>query len=574
VNPANSFTSGNKRQLPQVGNFREIAAEPKNPLGQKLAKKWIEDCLHNHTSCDSGIAAQMPTRLLDTLPNEDNAELRLIKDFTFPVKYAALSHCWGGCETAKTTSDNIDSMTRSIQLSNLPKTFQDAVYLCRELKIRYLWIDSLCIVQNDASEWRHEAGRMTMVYGNAFLVLVASASWADDFGMFPRRRYHYNHQIEFEWNGQAIILNAQPWRNHLNQHSASRTGGGEGPLSLRAWAFQERLLGQWLLLYHHDELFWECNEISRCECGVGDRKGSSKHPYNLREIFGKGQESAASLYEEWRNTVVPNYAYRSLTKASDKLPAISGVAGAFRSKLDDEYLAGLWRKDLIRGLLWCNTLLLCHTSTGPVEYRAPSWSWASTDICVDHYNIINETVCVDISEAHCQPVADEPTGEVSGGWITLSGMLMKASITLPQEHFGIPIFNTPGFVHKDGKPKGFIPDRLLMVGSTQINENIREDTALRVRAAYSVQQPNNDCAQNPPSSPAQSGVTSVWCLRVVQATMEYKELYPDTTDLFLVLGRSQSQQGKFERLGIMAVPTTDSEPIVFANATRTTIIIV
>jgi hypothetical protein len=138
---------------------------------------------------------------------------------------------------------------------------------------------------------------------------------------------------------------------------------------------------------------------------------------------------------------------------------------------------------------------------------------------VDHFNIINETVCVDISDARCQPVADELTGEVSGGWITLSGMLMKASITLPQEYFGFPIFNTPGFVHKDSKPKVFIPDRLLMVGPAQINESIREDTALRVRAAYSVQQPNNDCVRSK-STLFSSSVWGYICL-VLESSPSY-----------------------------------------------------
>lgn len=104
----------------------------------------------------------------------------------------------------KTTSENIHSMFQDIPLSSLLKTFQDAVSLCREFKIRYLWTHSLCIIQHDAAEWKQEASRMTMVYGAAFLVLAASASSGDQIGMFPQRHDHYCHKIDFGWNGHAV----------------------------------------------------------------------------------------------------------------------------------------------------------------------------------------------------------------------------------------------------------------------------------------------------------------------------------------------------------------------------------
>ncbi|KAF4635098.1 hypothetical protein G7Y89_g3003 [Cudoniella acicularis] len=280
----------------------------------------------------------MPTRLLDLMPTESGIELRLILSSHITAKYVALSRCWGNCQIAKTTSENIHSMFHNIPLSSLPQTFQDTVNLCREFKIRYLWIDSLCIVQDDIMEWRHEAGRMTSVYGNAFLVIAASASSDDNIGMFPRREGHYYHQSDFEWNGHAITVKAQPWRQHYEHYFS-----GEGPLATRSWGYQERLLGQRVLSYHQDELFSECNEMWRCECGVGDRIGNSKHPYNLREIFDNGKNHLDALYREWRQTIVCRYACRDLSKASDKLPAISRVTEAFRSRLDDDYVAGLCR---------------------------------------------------------------------------------------------------------------------------------------------------------------------------------------------------------------------------------------
>lgn len=136
--------------------------------------------------------------MLDTMPDGNDIELRLILSSELTGEYAALSHCWGSHETAKTTSKDIDSRLRNIPFESLPKTSQDAINLCREFKIRYIWIDSLCIIQDNEAAWRHEANGMTMVYGNAFLVLVASASSGDEISMFPRRQDRYCHTIDLE----------------------------------------------------------------------------------------------------------------------------------------------------------------------------------------------------------------------------------------------------------------------------------------------------------------------------------------------------------------------------------------
>ncbi|PQE23294.1 het domain-containing protein [Rutstroemia sp. NJR-2017a BVV2] len=334
------------------------------------------------------------------------------------TKYAALSHCWGTKSHLKTISENLDAMLSGISLQAVSKTCQDAVHLCRDLRIRYLWIDTLCAIQDHASECRREAGRMSTVYGNAFLVLVASASRGDEDGMFPKRLDYYLHTVSFEWNGRNIELKLQPWREH--QESLL---GGEGPLSERNWAYQERLLGRRVLLYHANEIAWECNEMRRCECGLGDRVGDSKHPYNLHEIIGSNQQSAQRLYENWRMEIAGGYAPRILSKQTDKLPAISGVAEVFRFLLKDDYLAGLWRHDLIRGLLWRNSRLLYAFSL-PSEYCAPSWSWASLAGGSAHYsNMEDEEFCAEILDVHCETVGKEPTDEVTYGWIMIFGPL-------------------------------------------------------------------------------------------------------------------------------------------------------
>lgn len=150
----------------------------------------------------------------------------------------------------KTTSENIHSMFHDIPLSSLLKTFQDVVSLCREFKIRYLWIHSLCIIQHDAAEWKQETSRMTMVYGGAFLVLAASASSADQIGMFPQRHDHYYHKIDFGWNGHAISLRVQPWREYY-EHLAEGASPLETCLGVSRktiWTASTFILSGWTFL--------------------------------------------------------------------------------------------------------------------------------------------------------------------------------------------------------------------------------------------------------------------------------------------------------------------------------------
>lgn len=116
--------------------------------------------------------------------------------------------------------------------------------------------------------------------------------------------------------------------------------------------------------------------------------GNSKHPYNFKEIFETGKKKSTVLYQHWQQVILPSYGIRDLSKASDKLPAISGVTKAFRAKLNNGYLAGLWRKDLMLGLLWFNVSVfrtpLCRQNTAPqagAGHRISSFrfSWAWTN---------------------------------------------------------------------------------------------------------------------------------------------------------------------------------------------------
>ncbi|KAF7947922.1 hypothetical protein EAE96_008993 [Botrytis aclada] len=566
-----SGVGDNRGQLPQLGVFREISVQTYNPTARNLSKKWIEECLKNHTSCNANFSlpesAEMPTRIIDTTPVDGNVELRLVKGSDIGrEKYIALSHCWGKYQQVMTTSENIDSMFRGISLRMLSQTFRDAVRICRDLGIRYLWIDSVCIIQNNVMEWRREASRMSTVYGNALLVLAASISPGDELGMMRERPYSYCHIIDFNWNNNPLSLRIQPWIFHNDQHL---TAFYDGPLASRAWAYQERLLGRRVLLFNSAELLWECKEVWRCECGVGDNKGDSTHIYNLHHWLEVNRKHTELIYRCWRLQIVAYYASKRLTQPGDRLPAISGIAEIFRLQLEDDYLAGLWRRDLPQGLLW--RTFTCYPSGLPSRYRAPSWSWVASECPPKHEEIESAEFCIEVLEVCCKLLGKELTGEVTDGWLTICGPLGKALIRLPAEYFERGCSqNIRLAVDEDdyhGSPVSI--DFLLEVKTVQIEEDgLEEEIVVRSQIKHS----NLQRAQmNPESSSHSSKISevslNVWCLKICHGDQRGMK------DIVLVLGKSERQKGRYERLGLGEINSENSRRAFAASAVNTVITI-
>lgn len=188
--------------------------------------------------------------------------------------YVALSHCWGTsqpCVTAHATSENsqstLDHRKAGIQWKALPKTFQDAITLTSLLGISFIWIDSLCIIQNDKEDWATESAKMADIYENASLTLSATVSAGDSYGCFPES-FSTSRSLPVslpEDVGTCEIAVRKPivhW-DVLGQSELH----ARFPLMSRGWAFQERLLSRRVLHFSESELVWECRELSTCKCG-------------------------------------------------------------------------------------------------------------------------------------------------------------------------------------------------------------------------------------------------------------------------------------------------------------------
>jgi len=229
----------------------------------------------------------------------------------------------------------------------------------------YIWIDSLCIIQQDEEDWSKEAGAMNKVYAGSSLNLAATWGADGQSGLFSCRNPRPFVPCISRSLGPSVndflIHEDMLWDDAVE----------ESPLSRRAWVVQERFLAPRTLYFGSNQLLWECLAGSACESRPWDPNlGKNCLPYTLANLRG------TDLHLAWR-IVLHRYSDALLSFESDKFIALSGVAKYLSEKGLGTYVAGLWRNNLELQLLWGTSLDRCGSR--PSTYRAPTWSWAAID---------------------------------------------------------------------------------------------------------------------------------------------------------------------------------------------------
>lgn len=375
----------------------------------------------------------MPSRLLD-IGITGTITPRLISTaghgFTLPQRYISLSHCWGDNVSISLTHANITSMADGIRFQDLPKTFQHALTVTRDLKCRYIWIDSLCIIQDSHEDWLQESAQMHRVYSNSYVNIAASAASNSTKGLFFSRNLNFMLPLVITIGQASYSIDPPP----LDINAVIE----KSPLNCRAWVYQERFLSRRTLHFTASQLFWECKMCSMCESNPEKNRltlSSRLYPRLLsHRLNKKGVGRVFATFELW-NEVVRDYSRCKLTKETDRLVAISGVAASWLeiTSTDDEYLAGIWRKTLPYSLLWEVT----GERSPQTSYIAPSWSWASVlgQAQVPFFPGDMEDVQdkSEVLDAKVQLAGPGRFGLVHGGVITIKAMLMRIPLWVCQK---------------------------------------------------------------------------------------------------------------------------------------------
>lgn len=183
------------------------------------AKTWLEECIQTHPICQSQLPHVLPRRLLAVSHRPDGIHLRLtrsdeLQDPTM-LKWVCLSYCWGGSFTSKLTRSTTTSLELGIMADQLPKTIQDAASVVLALGLEFLWVDALCILQDSAEDWLHEAKSMGDIYRGSFLTLAALGAADSSGGLFASRDPLMYSKCRVSLENSEVATVYPAWSNYM-----------------------------------------------------------------------------------------------------------------------------------------------------------------------------------------------------------------------------------------------------------------------------------------------------------------------------------------------------------------------
>ena len=292
--------------------------------------------------------------------------------------YAALSYCWGKDVFYKTTHANLEQGGRELPHDDLPCTFRDAFAIAKRLGVDYIWIDSLCIIQDSEADWNIESAKMPFIYSQALFCIAADSSASASGGCF-------NDSTSFdEFAEDPIVIRSSLSDGRESTLFVYQPAVGRfapmtietAPVAQRGWTFQERILSPRILHYTTEQVFWECRKGYIAQDGTKTWAEDTGPSRSLSGLVNVKRQDPWSLIQDWYREVIMKFSRRRLTYTKDKLPAISGIARAYYGGLQCPYIAGIWTYKLGFGLSWH------REDSAPMSsqvFRQNSFSWSSVD---------------------------------------------------------------------------------------------------------------------------------------------------------------------------------------------------
>lgn len=380
-------------------------------------RSWFHNCSNHHSNCRgfSDLVApqkQRPSRVLDVHDSKVRLECSVqdIPDF----EYVTLSHMWGPDPTAclRLKQASLEEFKARIPEDQLPGKYLDAIRVARALGFRYIWIDSLCIIQDSSEDWEREAVKMASVYGRTSCNISYVCPPSSDRGQYlrdPRVDLPCKLQLSPPQTSKGVPDHAelvvQYSPGFIREYWSPTSHKEEWPILSRAWVFQERLLCPRNIYYGHSRLIWECCETFDDELyGQAKRNPESKmQTHALFAASGAGTSDFPGNFETQWTRLVKDYRTESLTYETDRAIAFAGIARAIQGQAKMTYLAGIWREFAEFELLWIvrrPEALSNEMNRRLAEQQrlvAPSWSWFSIATLPQESRLATDSVGFSIS---------------------------------------------------------------------------------------------------------------------------------------------------------------------------------
>lgn len=399
-------------------------------VSMQQAVWWFQNCSSSHGHPHVKLP-RLPTRVIDVDPTLSQPRLKSQQSGE-PLRgqYAALSYCWGTTKATITTVANIQQhLEVGLDFHSLPKTIQDAVTVTRALGLQYLWVDALCILQGADAEarrdWDVESSRMATVYGDAAITIVAASANDCGGGIFRKRSLIRTAKVALDGFTNRRILSAQ--------RQMTTDLGFSSQYNVRGWTLQEMVLSPRALFFTPSFKYWKCPHGV-----VGEDCKQSK--------FGAVKSLTREHAQRDWHAIVQEYSRRTLTNGNDKFPALSGLANIYHQLNPSPYYAGIWQSSILRDLLWRTELSETMTA-GPVSWRAPSWSWASTNDPVD-YDLAHGNI--DDASYQAEIVTDVQVDSVDPFGRLKQAKLNIRSMVKPVHQWTTRAYHTAGDATTDG----------------------------------------------------------------------------------------------------------------------------
>ncbi|KAK0662972.1 HET-domain-containing protein [Cercophora samala] len=371
-----------------------------SPLQFAILSSWLKDCDDNHPGCIPIKAYPPPTRLVDLGPTDAPTTRLIHTDPSESYQYIALSHPWGQGHPFCTFPHNLTKHQKAIPTdgSGFPATFRDAITATRALGLRYLWIDSLCIIQGPDGDFEKEAKRMEDVFSSAYCVIAASSARGQHDGFLNSRKERQFIQLPVRpspltsnGNGSGDVYVCR-FIDNFAEHVLN------GPLSKRGWVLQERALARRTIYFTDWQAYWECGCGVRCETLTKvDNKlfsflGDPSFPSKLSTSLSDRGERIRFYEDLYRQ-----YSRLNFTRLTDRPIAIAGLEQRMISDLNAKGGYGILHDGqslLPRSLLWRRGAE--QKELKRVDFSEalqsegkhfPSWSWMVYDGAIDYLDL-------------------------------------------------------------------------------------------------------------------------------------------------------------------------------------------